>query len=216
MPDHIDAPQTTIDSRPRRRLVGAAVLAAAVVLGACGTGGSGDEEASAATIASLPGEDGDTADGDGDGGSGGDADPPTDEEIEAAQIEFERCMADAGIDLSGPSDSASIEGGDDDEVQSFELGEGESFEDLEAAMEQCDSILEDTFGSFEPSPEEQAELADAEAAFANCMTDAGFEISNEDGAIAIGSDGEDDEAVEAALDDCSEQAFGQFDDAEEN
>ena len=75
----------------------------------------------------------------------------------------------------------------------------------------CDPILEDAFGSFEPTPEMEAEMRDAELAMAQCMRERGIDMPDPDpsdpGMIAIDGD-VDPEVFEEALDACSREVFG--------
>lgn len=131
----------------------------------------------------------------------------SDEDVEAAQFRYDQCMIDNGVDtqeLFGDVEdggSVMIEAGDDFEAE---------FEAYEAANEECQPILEEVFGDFSFSPEQEAEFADIEAKFNQCMTDKGFPISSGDGDSAGGGIGfeietesaDDFEELESAMDEC--------------
>ncbi|MEM8923981.1 MAG: hypothetical protein AAGD35_10810 [Actinomycetota bacterium] len=157
----------------RKRLL-AALAAVALLAAACG---SGDDEG-APTVADIPAADGDSAAGstDGSGDDGGESLSP-----EEAQLAFEQCMEKQGVDisLSGGGDGESLDGDDDDGRSS--AGEvGEDFDKFEAAMDECNSLLGNAFDDFDRSPEEEAAMKDAEAAFAQCMEEQGFPQSSGD------------------------------------
>ncbi len=179
-----------------RRLAAATSIATALLLSACGSTATSDTSSADTgdqTVASLPEVPVDSS-----------ADEPTsdtaesfddspeaaDEDLspEEAELRFEQCLEDAGID--NPFDSAQGESitGDADEdensVMAFELGEDVDFE----AFEKCNEILSDAFGEFTPSPEQEALMKDAELEFNQCMTDNGFDISGSDGAFEISGD----------------------------
>ncbi len=135
-------------------------------------------------------------------------DPPSAEEVEAAQLRFDQCMADQGIDIDemfgeGP------DSGDGDAVE-IEVDEDADFEAMMAKLDEanriCQPILEEVFGSFELSPEDESAFADAQAAFSECMADAGFDIdTGDDGSMVFGfeTSGDDIEAMESAMTECS-------------
>ncbi|MEM8925867.1 MAG: hypothetical protein AAGD35_20370 [Actinomycetota bacterium] len=175
-----------------------AVLALALLVAACG---SGDDEAAPA-VADIPGAEGENAAG---------ADGDSDMSPEAAQLAFEQCMKKQGvsIDLGGDSDGESIEGDDDSAVAET----NEDNEKFEAAMEECGSILSDSFGELDTNPDQEAAMKDAQAAFARCMADRGFEQSSDDNeeeeGVTEGSeddvlsfDTDDPEALQDALSQC--------------
>lgn len=122
---------------------------------------------------------------------------PTEEEAEAAQLRYDRCLADEGVDvdtLFGDLDGEQAGVIDATEIDDFDA----QFEAYEAANEACQPILEEVFGSFDLSPEEEAEFADAEAKFNQCMTDKGFAVDGN----AISTDVDDFEALDSAADEC--------------
>lgn len=198
---------------PRVVLVAAALSLATV---ACQ---STDTTETGGAVADLPTEEtaatgAGSTEGSADAGSDND-DPPTEAEIEEAQLAFDQCMADAGFDLGGGAGGGeAIEDSDGDNREGQSLAIEGDGEELDAAFEKCDELLEGVFGSYEPSPEEEAELADQQAAFANCLSEFGIEIDSEggDGGFAIGFESESDEDFEEqeqAMNDCAEKAFGE-------
>lgn len=139
-----------------------------------------------------------------------DAAGESDEEVdpEIAMAEYEQCMEDQGVSMS-----LAVEGGDgaaietietdgDDEALEFD-GQNLDVEDFEAATEVCEPILEDAFGSFELSPEEEAEMADQMLELEKCLADEGFDIDMNGGnSFQIGGDDMDFEAFEEAMQTC--------------
>ncbi len=197
----------------------ALLLTLGLLAAACGTQAETDER-SVAALADTESADG-TEDSS-DQSDDGDDEEPTQDDIERAELQFEQCLEDNGVStgggIFGNSDGESVAeieefGGEDGSVQSFEIGEGE-FEEFEAAMAECDKLLEDVYGTFTPSPEEEAAMQDAQAAFDACMAENGLAVESEgeDGALSIqvGSD-EDFEELEAVMNECSKEAFGDFD-----
>lgn len=191
----------------------AAVAALSLAMTACQTT---DSTETGAGVPDLPTEE-TASTGDGGAAESGEADrgnddPPTDAEIEEAQLAFDQCMADAGFDLdAGSADGESIEDSDGPAAATFEV-DGDPGE-FDAALDECGEELEGVFGSYEPSPEEQAEMADQQAAFANCLADSGIEVDDAgDGGFVIGSESgseADFEEQEKAMNDCAEKAFGE-------
>lgn len=121
---------------------------------------------------------------------------------EEAFQDYAACMQEHGIEMPEPGSSGgAIEvGGEDFDIESFD----------EAAAE-CDPILEAAFGEFELSPEQQAEMMDQELALAQCMRDNGIDWPDPSGdgniTIELGDD-VDPEAVNAAMEVCMKDAFG--------
>ncbi len=133
---------------------------------------------------------------------------PTTEAVdpEEALQEFTQCMREHGIDMPDPSSGSGgvieIEG----DADGFMLDD--VFEEASAA---CDPILEAAFGEFELSPEQEAEMMDQELALARCMRAEGIDWPDPSGdgnvMIELGAD-IDPEAVNAALDKCTQEVFG--------
>jgi len=163
--------------------------------------GSGTEGASSTDSSDGDGSsDGGSSDGDGGGAE------PTEADFEEAQLAFESCMSDAGFEMDL--------GGGDGEVLSAEVGSSDGDQPIDGdgfqeAMEVCNEVFDGLGGSFDPSPEQEAEMRDAETAFANCMSDAGFEFETNGGVMAFESDDDDFEAMDAAMQKCSTEAFGE-------
>ncbi len=55
----------------------------------------------------------------------------------------------------------------------------------------------------------EADFEEAQLAFEQCMADAGFEFETNGGAMAFESQDEDFEAMDAAMQECSAEAFGE-------
>jgi hypothetical protein len=184
----------TMTKPPIRRLA----LLGAILLGlaACG-GGSSD-----ATTPTLP-TPGDTS------AAGPAATTTTTVEVdpEEALQEYAACMREHGIDIPDPDTSGG--GG------VFTIGgEGSDPGAFDEAGKVCDPILEGAFGEFEMSPEQEAELRDQELVFARCMRDNGVDwpdptgdFGSGGGVIELGDD-TDSETMNAAMDTCSQEAFG--------
>ncbi len=199
----------------------AALLAIGLLAAACGS----EPADEAASVAALPAESEESALSTSDDG---DADIPaspedvSDEDAEAAQLQFDQCMTDNGVDqdeLFGDVDTDSGDGETfiiDGSAEGFE----QVFEAYEAALEECEPILEAVFGDFELTPEQEAELADAEAKFNQCMADAGFEMTSPEGndeAAGFELDADMDiDDLQAAADECGEvyEEIGSFGSAE--
>lgn len=122
---------------------------------------------------------------------------------EEAMQQYAACMRENGVDMPDPgSDGSIMIGGPDTDETS-----------LDAAMAECDPILEDAFGDFEMSPEMEAEQRDMDLAFARCMRENGLEEwadPDSDGGMAITLDPDTDpDTVNAAVNVCSKQEFGE-------
>lgn len=121
-------------------------------------------------------------------------------DAELAMAQFESCMSDAGIDIGAV-------GADGGFTESFESDTDASSEtanntDIEAAMDECNSILEDAFGEFDLSPEQQAELEDSNLELSRCLADAGFDVDLSGGSFAL-DESIDFEEFEAAMATCA-------------
>lgn len=181
----------------RLRLL-ALALTATMALGACGPS-EADEASDLPTLSSQTDDsssDEDANDGDSDG-------ELSEADQEKAMAEYESCMADAGVDIGsfigGDSGGAAVES---IEVGSGEDGEPLDFEAFETAAEACDQILEDAFGSFEMTPEQEAEAADQMLEMQRCLSEAGFDINLDDNAFEL-DENVDFEAFEEAMSSCS-------------
>jgi hypothetical protein len=159
----------TITTTRRGRLF-TAVLSVALLAAACG---SGSEAEGAPAVAAL---------------------------AEEANVAFEQCLADNGVDNAfGGSGGESIDGEEDGpQTMRLDFDSEEEAEAFNEALDECNEIFEDAFGEFELSPEQEAEFADAEAAFNQCMAEQGFEMS--DGGFEV----EDIDDLDATTDQCDE------------
>ncbi len=222
-----DQNRPTAPEPPIQRRFAAAIAALALITAACGGSSAATDDRSVASLAPATSEEaptnGDTLDDPA-------ADDPAPDDTardeltpEQAQLAFEQCLEDKGIQASfGSPDGESISGGaigdGDGEAQMIEIDgrSDESFDEFEAAMDECGALLGDAFGDFDMSPEQEAAMADAELAFGECMREQGFpiETAGEGGGISfqIESDPNDPDGTgfEAALDEC-EKVFEEID-----
>ena len=175
------------------------LIALTLGLAACGSAAN-EDAASADALPTLENTTDTSTDDDADSGDESDADAE-DVDPEIAMAEYEQCLADNGIDLASSGEDG------DAFAMEFEVEPGDEdlvMEDFEAAAAECDSILEDAFGEFELSPEEEAEMADQMLEMQRCLAEKGIDIETDDGnaAFQIGGDLDFDE-MEAAMDECS-------------
>ncbi|MGZ0193323.1 MAG: hypothetical protein ACKVG5_13450 [Acidimicrobiales bacterium] len=118
---------------------------------------------------------------------------------EQAFAEFEACMADHGVSVSiGGQGGAAV----DDLEPGSDPAQNATPEDFEAAQAECDPILDSAFGSFDLSPEQEAEQADAMLELEQCLAEAGFEIDTSGGSFQIPQDVDFDE-FNLAMNDCA-------------
>ena len=196
-----------MSTSPARAKLFAFALAAALSLGACGS----DSDSDAAELPTLAAADDNSSDSGDSGEESTEEDSTeansteedrTEVDPEQAMAEYEKCLSDFGVDLDFSSGGgASIESIEIDE-------EGDAtgtpnLEDFEAATEQCDAILEDAFGDFELTPEQEAEQADQTLEYERCMASAGFDIDTSEGFFELDDD-IDFEAFEAANESCAQ------------
>jgi hypothetical protein len=176
-------------------LVGALLTACGDDDDAGGAAGDGDGVASLGTVA--PASDDDSATGD----AQGDGDQPTEADMQEAALEYARCMREHGIDMPDPQ----FEGGGGVMIQAGGPGESIDPEQLEAADEACQPIMEKIRGEFEPpDPEQLEQMKEAALEFAQCMREHGIDMPDpqfgEDGrvtqVIGGGRLGEDAEGVD--------------------
>lgn len=125
---------------------------------------------------------------------------------EEAFQQYTECMREHGVEMPDPTS------GDGGGVISIGAG-GIDLEAMDAAAAACDPILEDAFGEFELTPEQQTEMLDQELAFARCMRDNGVDwpdpSGDMSGPVAIElPDNVDPEDLNAAMEVCSKDAFG--------
>lgn len=118
-----------------------------------------------------------------------------------ALARFEACMKEQGVNISLAGSGA--------EVPTDDLAESPqgppSREAFEAAQAECESIMDDAFGSFDLSPEQEAEQADQLLALQRCLADQGFDVDLSGGSFSI-EQSDDMEAFDDALQTCSQDA----------
>ena len=191
----------------RRAVANAAAVALAIaLLGACG-GGSGDDDAGE-DVASLD-DDVSSTESSPDGTA---TDDTTATDPEEAMLAFTECMRDHGIDMPDPQVGEEGEFGINLEATP------ENEDDLEAAQEACQPLLEDVRGEIEIDPEREAEMRQQMLDFAECMRDHGIDmpdpVFSDDGGFVVQQEGpggnvRDDPDFEAAAEECSpEDGFG--------
>lgn len=196
-----------------RRLAALVTLApAGLALMACGgardQGGAADAVASLGTVA--------PASGDATTGAGQEAGEPPDEiDMQEAALEFARCMREHGVDMPDPQ----FEGDGGVLIQAGGPGDAIDPEQMEAAQEACEPIMEEVRGQFEPpDPEQLEQMKQAALEFAQCMREHGVDMPDpqfgEDGRVTqvigggrLGESGDgpapiDSERFEAASEAC--------------
>lgn len=134
---------------------------------------------------------------------------PVDPEVAIA--DYEKCMADQGIEMqmvTGNVDGSGFESLDDtiitdpDELDGTNQASTFGSEDFEEAEKTCGPILEDAFGDFELSPEQEAEQADEMFELQKCLAAEGFDIDMGGGSFELGGEDFDFEAFEGAMTTC--------------
>lgn len=157
-------------ARRRPRLALALVLLLAGLAAACGDG----TPVGTSEVASIDGLDGEQAAGTDDA----DDEPLTEAEREDALLEFAACMREHGVDMPDPQlgDGGGV-------IVKAGPGEGDEApseadrEEVEAAHEACEPLLEDAFEDApEMSPEEEAKRRDEMLAFTECMREHGIDM----------------------------------------
>lgn len=205
-------PKTRAAETKHRSLRLAALALAVVPLTLTACGGGDSAGAPTPTVASLDtGDSADSSTATDTAESPVSDEPLTDEQIDQAMLKYDQCLRDNGVDIDtgGQGESLNGEGGDENSVAVIDDVFAEENAD---AFATCDPIIEGVFGSFEPTPEEEAAMADAEAAFQNCMSAAGFDVSSDEPVISDDGDGA---AMEAALSRCADEAFGALENGSE-
>lgn len=179
--------------RPAHRRLIAAVGAVAILAGACGSDGDAADAPELASIDEPTATTPSTPDDSSEAEAPGEVDP------EQAFAEFEACMADHGVSVAfGGTGGAPVEDLDTRPDQLVEV----TPEDIEAAQEDCNRILDNAFGSFDLSPEQEAEQADELLGMQQCMADAGFDIDASGGGFQVPEDVDFDE-FNIAMNDCA-------------
>lgn len=199
-------------TRIKRSRLASLLIGSALIVAACGGAADTTEEPS---VAALP-ETTESADGTEDkGGTNSNTGDENDETNgttsdmtpEEAQLAFSQCLEEQGIeDPFSNGDGETIDGAEGGQSAGIAFESDADFEEFEAAMDECSDLLGDAFGEFEPTPEQEAQLADAELKFNQCMSDKGFTV-RADGALEF--EGDDFEALEAAASECDD-AFDAF------
>jgi len=194
-----------------RVMAGASMVALSVaLLGACG-GGSGDDADDASDVASLDDQDS-SSDSSPDGTV---TETTTATDPEQAMLDFAECMRDHGIDMEDPQFDG--EGGGGINLEATPENEDE----IEAAQEACQPLLENARGNVELDPEREAELQEQMLAYAQCMRDRGIDmpdpVFSDDGFVVqqagpgggSGGDPREDPDFEAANEACQpDEGFG--------
>jgi hypothetical protein len=187
----------------RRLLAGATMAALSIaLLGACG---GDDDDTSSSDVASLDDEGASSDSTPDDTATDGSVSP---EDREEAMLEYAQCMRDHGIDMEDPTFDG--EGGGGINLDATPENEDE----IEAAQEVCQPILEDAMGEIEIDPEQEAELREQMLEYAQCMRDHGIDMPDPE----FGDDGfviqqgprvaEDDPDFEAADEECRPEEMG--------
>lgn len=182
-----------------RSVVAVCALALGLVT-ACGT--SGDDTDAAAELPTLNDDATDDAAAGGSETDEAPGDNPSDdvdgEEVDPDLVfaDYEKCMGEHGVDISfaEPADDGSGDSG----AQAGAL-ESTSLDDeaMDEAMAACDSILDDAFGDFEPSPEQEAEMADQMLEMQKCLDEKGFDIDLDGDTFLVETEGDGDEFEQA-------------------
>jgi hypothetical protein len=178
-----------------------AVLAFAVLLGACGGGGGGDHVASAGGESASQ--------------SSKNKGKPTKAEKEEAGRKFAQCMREHGIDMPDPQFDENggpvVFGGP---AQDGDRGQpAPDQQAFEQANKDCQHFMKDVVNGSgrKPDPEEQKKMQKQALAFAKCMREHGVDMPDpkfEDGGVQITLDGTDpnDPKVKEAQDTCAKKA----------
>jgi hypothetical protein len=157
----------------RATRVSTAVVILGVLMTACGDGddttSGGDPDQDVASLGSEP----DAPVGSEVTASSAPADP------EEAQLAFAECMREHGVDLPDPG----AEGGIAIEVTP------ETEDEMNAAMEECQPLLENARGAIEPDPEQEAEMREQVLEFTECMREQGIDmpdpVFSDDGGFTV-------------------------------
>jgi hypothetical protein len=214
-------------SHPKRLRRGASVAAAVLAtlsLAACGAADEGAADSGTADdgeVASIGTTIADASSGDsgatGDASAGDDSsesdssrDEPDEADIQEAALEFAKCMREHGIDMPDPVfDGEGAGPGGGVMIQAGGPGESIDPQEMDAANEACQPIMEAVRGAFEPPDPEELERMKAEALeFSQCMREHGVDMPDpqfsEDGAMTVavgggrlGESGEGPDPVDA-------------------
>jgi hypothetical protein len=122
-----------------------------------------------------------------------------------AMLEFAECMRDHGIDMADPQFDGEGRGGIT--LEATPANEDE----LEAAQEACQPLLENARSEMELDPEQEAEMREQLLEFAECMRDHGIDMPDpqfsDDGGFVVqagpeGGGPREDPDFEAAAEEC--------------
>jgi hypothetical protein len=149
---------------PGRALAVTALVATTLALAACGgSSGSGDVE-----VASLDGASGSST-------AESTTTTASDGNPQDVMLEFAQCMRDNGVDVPDPTF-------DENGRPEFDAGGGGQANpddpEFQAAMEECQSILQSVQQQF--TPEDQEAFQDAALEFAQCMRENGVDVPDPD------------------------------------
>ncbi len=184
---------SALTSKPTRRWSTVFVAAIAVLAAACGSSSSAADAPELASIdeptaTTTATEDEPEA-----------AETPEAVDPDQAFAEFEACMADHGVTVAiGGVGGASVDELDPSSDQIEEV----TPEDLEGAEAACEPILDNAFGSFDLSPEQEAERADELLEMQQCLAEAGFDLDMSGGRFEVPQDVDFDE-FDNAMNDCA-------------
>ncbi len=157
----------------RATRVSTAVVILGMLMTACGDGddttSGGDPDQEVASLGTEP----DAPVGSEVTASSAPADP------EEAQLAFAECMREHGVDMPDPG----AEGGIAIEVTP------ETEDEMNAAMEDCQPLLENARGAIEPDPEQEAEMREQVLEFTECMREQGIDmpdpVFSDDGGFTV-------------------------------
>lgn len=175
--------------------IGALALGVALAIGACS---GADSAGSSGEIPSLVG----SGQGAQPSPSASAPDPSGDHDLAFAK--FQECMKEHGVSVStggidGPGGNSVPEGIPDDLPES----NSGSHEDFEVAQSECEPLLDEAFGSFQPNPEQEAEMADQLLELQKCLAEEGIEVEIKGNSLTTTGGPDQDQG---AFDRCSKTA----------
>ena len=102
-------------------------------------------------------------------------------------LDFAECMRDHGVDMQDPQFGGDGEGG-----MIVLEEEAADRDEVQAAQEACEPILEDAMGDLQLDPEQEAEMREELLEFSECMRDHGIDMPDpvfgDDGRVDDGGD----------------------------
>ena len=212
--------------------IAALALAGLLALSACGGSSSEADEGIASldeveTVSTDPVEPADAGPAEGSQAAGAseesdDASQPAEEDVapgnaEDAFLALAQCLRDEGLEVEDPDSSGGGGGGGPGGILRG-TGIDRSDPDVQAAFEECGSLLDGIRPEFDP--EQQAERQDARLAFARCLRDQGLDVADPDGSGGAGPGGggggifrgagldPSDPDVQAAIEQCRDEVPG--------